>query len=104
MLGWVRFGWVSLGCVTVGWIGLSSVSSGYVGFGWFNSVYVRMTQQPRNIFNVFGSKQYDLPPLRIFKVLPARGIGTDMELPTGYWWCSLFHASQDDKFSDFPET
>jgi hypothetical protein len=53
--------------------------------------------------SICGSMTLILPPLRIFKVLFARGSGADTEPPTEYWW-SRFHPSQADKISDSPET
>jgi hypothetical protein len=52
---------------------------------------------------ICGSMTLILPPLHIFKVLLARGSGTDMEPPTEYWR-SRFQPSQADKISHSPET
>jgi hypothetical protein len=53
--------------------------------------------------SICGSMTLILPPLRIFKVLLARGSSTNMEPPAEYWR-SRFHASKADKISDSPET
>jgi len=71
VLRWVGLGWFGLGWVMLLLVGLIPSTLGCVRcLGIFS------------VCSVPSSMILLLPPLRIFKALPARGIGTNIEPPT----------------------